>query len=405
MKIHDAPLLITALIAVLAPLICEIPVPLRMPMIVLEIAFGILVGPHLLKLAQPDGMLAVLSYIGLIFLFFLAGMEIDLRRIQGRPLSLAVKGWFFSLVVAFLISWGLYKAGFILTPHLVAVALTTTALSVLFPMLRDSGELETRFGKYVTAAGAVGEFGPIVAISLLFTREDHQIVQIALLVLFIVVAVVAAYLTLLPTPPRMVAFFTRTMETASQLPVRFAILLLAILIVLAERFGLGMVLGAFSAAMVIGLGTNSEKGYVLRHKLDAIGFGFLIPMFFVTSGMRFGLNALLSGPQTYMRVPVFLVLFLVVRGLPTLLYRRHLPSQQLAPLALYSATELPLIVAITELGVRSGRMQPDNAAALVGAGMLSVLLFPLAASVLRRRAQAPVQALSTSIAEVNVDGS
>ncbi|HMK29033.1 MAG TPA: cation:proton antiporter, partial [Terriglobales bacterium] len=238
MKIEDAPLLITAFIAVLAPLLAELPVPLRMPIVVLEIAFGILVGPHVLKLARPTGMLAVLGYLGLVFLFFLAGMEIDLRRIQGKPLSLAVKGWFFSLALSFLISWGLYKANFILTPHLVAVALTTTALSTLFPILRDTGELETRFGKYLLAAGAIGEFGPIVAISLLFTREDSQAVQIALMCLFVAVAVVAGYLALLPASPRLIAFFNRTMESASQLPVRLAILLLAVLIVLAEKFGL-----------------------------------------------------------------------------------------------------------------------------------------------------------------------
>ena len=393
MKIEDAPLLITAFIAVLAPLLAELPVPLRMPIVVLEIAFGILVGPHVLKLARPTGMLAVLGYLGLVFLFFLAGMEIDLRRIQGKPLSLAVKGWFFSLALSFLISWGLYKANFILTPHLVAVALTTTALSTLFPILRDTGELETRFGKYLLAAGAIGEFGPIVAISLLFTREDSQAVQIALMCLFVAVAVVAGYLALLPASPRLIAFFNRTMESASQLPVRLAILLLAVLIVLAEKFGLDMVLGAYSAGMVVGLGTNSERGYTLRHKLDAIGFGFLIPMFFVTSGMRFGLNALLQGPQTFMRVPLFLLLFLVIRGAPVLLYRRHLPLKDLAPFALYSATELPLIVAITELGVQTGRMQPDNAAALVGASMISVLVFPLGASILRRGAQARAQAV------------
>jgi Kef-type K+ transport system membrane component KefB len=177
------------------------------------------------------------------------------------------------------------------------------------------------------------------------------------------------------------------MHASSQVPVRLCLLVIAALVVLAEQLGLDMILGAFAAGSVVGLASRGEGGVILRHKLDAIGFGFLVPMFFVTSGIKFDVEALLASPSALLRLPVFLLCFLVVRGVPVCLYRREVEQADLLPLALYAATALPLVVAITEIGVATGRMRTDNAAALVGAAMLSVLLFPLSALILRRRGQ------------------
>jgi Kef-type K+ transport system membrane component KefB len=253
------------------------------------------------------------------------------------------------------------------------------------PILRDSGELSTRFGTYVVAAGAMGEFGPIVLLSLIMTREHTRWVQTALMAFFVLFALVAAALALLPKPPRIVAFLGTTMNSASQLPVRISILVLALLIAIAEKFGLDLILGAFTAGMIVSLGSKGTQGTRLTHRLEAIGYGFLIPMFFVTSGMHFDVQALITSPRALLRLPLFLLLMLVARSVPIIFYRYELAKEDRLPFVLYSATSLPLLIAIAEIGVQTGRMLPDNAAALVGAGMLSILLFPITALISRRR--------------------
>ncbi len=386
MDINASSLLLTAFIAVVAPLVCELPIGLKLPMVVLEVILGVVVGPQVLGWARPDGMLAVLGQLGLIFLFFLAGMEIDVKSIRGTPLLKASVGWGLSMVVAMVIAAGLYRFTFIDNYVLIGAIMTTTTLGTLMPILRDSGELETKFGSHVLAAGMVGELGPIVLVSIVFTRDHTHWLQTFLLVTFIFVVIGAAAIALWPSPPRVLALIGRTMESTSQLPVRIAILVLMLLVALANKFGLDMILGAFASGMVVGLATKGEQGRSLHHKLDAIGFGFLIPMFFVASGMKFDLQALLDNPQALLRVPLFLLFFLIVRGAPALLYRNELATEQLLPFALYSSTALPFVIALSELGVSTGRMRTDNAAALVGAGMLSVLLFPMTAMILRKRA-------------------
>jgi Kef-type K+ transport system membrane component KefB len=399
MEFNGAALFITAFIAVLAPLISEIPIGLRLPMVVVEVGLGIVVGPHVLGWASPTGMLGMLGYFGLIFLFFLCGMELDFEAIRGKPLKLAVTGWGLSVVVAFAMSALLDWTHLIQAPLLIAVALTTTGMGTLMPILRDSGELGTRFGTYVVAAGAIGEFGPIVLLSVLLTREHTRWIQTALMLFFVVLALLAAGIALLPKTPRIVSFLADTMNSTSQLPVRIAILVLALLIAIAEKFGLDMILGAFTAGMIVSLGSKGIQGTKLVHRLEAIGYGFLIPMFFVASGMHFDIHALVASPRALWRLPLFLLLMFVARSVPIVFYRYELAKEDRIPFVFYSATSLPLLIAIAEIGVQTGRMMPDNAAAIVGAGMLSILLFPITALLSRRYATIPTAIATTRAQE------
>ena len=272
---------------------------------------------------------------------------------------------------------------------MIATALATTAVGVLLPILRDSGELKTRFGNLVMGAGAVGELGPVVVVSIVLTREHTAWHQTALLLAFAAIALTAAAAALHVRLQPIVQLLGRTLHASSQLPVRICILLMVGLVVLADEFGLDLILGAFAAGMVVRLASEGEKGEVLREKLEAIGFGFLVPLFFVLSGIKFDLGSLLESSDALLRVPFFLALFLLVRGAPSLLiYRNALAKRERLPFVLYISTALPLVVAITDIGVATGRMRSDNAAALVGAGMVSVLLFPLIALTLRKRAGA-----------------
>jgi Kef-type K+ transport system membrane component KefB len=370
-------LLLIAAIAVAAPVAAERLKKFNVPSVVLEILLGIIVGPYVLKLAHPDGFVNGLSDIGLAFLMFLAGYELDLHRIRGRPLRVGLLGWLMSLAVALAFSFILVSTGLALDTLIVGLALTSTALGTLLPMLSDTGVLETKFGALVLGVGTVGEFGPIVAVAVLLTRKDPVITS-ALLVLFVAVAVICALLATRRQPPRLVALLRRHLHSSAQLPVRVSVLLVVLLAYVAFKLGLDVLLGAFAAGVVVRLFTVGPDSEVIKGKLDALGFGFLIPIFFIASGFSFNVRVLFHSPTDLLRVPLFLALLLVVRGLPALvLYRKDLPRQQRTALALFSATGLPLIVVITDLGIAQGRMIPENAAALVGAGMLSVLLFPM----------------------------
>jgi Kef-type K+ transport system membrane component KefB len=387
MLLHELhSLLLIFVIAVAAPLLCEWIPGIRLPLVVMEILLGILIGPQVLGLAAVGPTIEVLANFGLAALFFLAGFEIDFPAIRGRPLASATLGWLASLVVCLGVGFGLEACGIVDSGFIVGAALATTALGTLMPILRDAKELSTRFGAYVVASGAVGEFGPIVLIALaLATGEGEHGGALVLMVFFTALTVVGAFIALKYRPPRLVVVLQDKMDTSAQLPVRLAILVLASLVILARNLGLDSILGAIAAGILVRLASPGQYGEKLHRKLDGIGFGFLVPIFFVTTGLRYDLHALVTSKLALLQLPMFLALFFVVRGLPALwIARRDLDVRSRLALGFLASTELPLVIAIAGIGVRSGRLMPETAASLVGAGMASVLLFPLAALALRK---------------------
>jgi Kef-type K+ transport system membrane component KefB len=384
-EISRSNLLIVALVAVLAPILADT-IRIKFPVVVAEILLGILIGPDVLGWVHTDALLSELSDIGLAFLFFMAGMEIDFDRIRGAPARLAATGWAISLALGPLIAALLWALGAVGAPLLVGLALTTTALGTLLPIVRDAGLLEQRLGAYVLGVGSAGELGPILAMSIGLALASGEPWRTALLFVFAAVVVVVAAVAVRAQPPRLVRLVEATMHTSGQLAIRLAMLVLIALYVLAAELGLDVILGAFTAGVVVGLVTRGKDAQVFHIKLDAIGFGFFIPIFFVQTGMEFDMDALFGDPSSLLLVPAFAALFLLVRGLPALLlYRGALDRPELPRLALLSATALPLIVAITEVGTETGHMDETEAVALVGAGMFSVLAFPLVALRARRR--------------------
>ena len=319
-------LLVIAVIAATAPLLVDIPKSVRVPVVVVEIVAGIIVGPHVLDLVEPDSLIVFLSSVGLAFLFFLAGMEIDFLQIRGRPAKLAVWGWLFSLALAFAIAGVLQATGFVSSTLLIGIALSTTAIGTLMPILRDAGELDTPLGPYTVAAGVAGEFGPIIAISLLLSQAAGPGLNAVILIAFAVISLGLGVIALRARPGRVVRTIERTMNSSGQFAVRLAVLILVALIFLTEEFGLDVVLGAFAAGIIVGLVTKSEAAEPVRLKLEGIGFGFFIPIFFIVSGVKFDLPALFPSAESILRLPLFLGLFFVVRGAPVLLfYRKDVP--------------------------------------------------------------------------------
>lgn len=387
METYRSELFVIALVAALAPLLAELPSRFRVPVIAAELLLGIFIGPHIFHLVSPDGLVGMLGELGLTFLLFMVGLEIDLGDIRGKPLALAVGGWCLSFAVAMVSMLIVHAIGLIKAPPiLAAVALSTTALGVLAPILRDEGVLESDFGGLVMSAATMGEFGPLVVISLLLIPTHGTVIHTIFIVAFIIVAFLAAYMVIQVRSSKLIDVLAHTMQSSGQLPVRICIALQALLVVLAAKFGLNIVIGAFAAGMVVGLTSRGERGMVLRQKLDAIGYGFLIPIFFINAGMRFDVSALWASPLVPVQLIALLGLMVLIRGMPVLLYGRSLSRSDQLPFALYSATGLPLIVIIAEFGVSSGLMAEDRAAVLVSAGMISVLLFPILAQKVRERA-------------------
>jgi Kef-type K+ transport system membrane component KefB len=376
-----AALVVIVAVAAIAPFVADrLHAWIALPVVVAEIMLGIVVGPDVLGLVTvtDTDVVSALSDLGLAFLMFLAGYEIDFARIKGRPLRLSVLGWLVSLVLA--VATGLLLAGSEEAGLVVGLALTTTALGTILPILRDSGQATTPFGVRVLAVGAVGEFGPILAVAFAFSG-DRPVHTTLVLVLFAIVGVLAAWVAQRPRHPRIARLVAATLGTSAQLGVRICVFVVIGMFALAEFLGLDPILGAFTAGIVVHLflaaGSEHEAEAVLS-RLEGIGFGFFIPLFFVVSGVRFDLDALLSSSRALLLLPVFLVLFLVMRGLPTwLLHRNELPGRQPVALGLFAATALPLVVVITSIGVDQGAVLPATAASLVGAGMISVLVFPL----------------------------
>ncbi|HVE68518.1 MAG TPA: cation:proton antiporter [Solirubrobacteraceae bacterium] len=358
------------------------------PVVVVELALGIVVGPQVLDLAQLDDFTRFLGSLGLGMLFFFAGYEIDFARIRGRPLALAGLGWALSLALAYAVGGVLALAGVVLSLLYTGSALATTAIGTLIPILRDAGELRTRFAPYLLAAGALGEFGPILLITLVLAGSQ-PLHEAAILTLF-AAAALATGVFAVRGATRGWPLLERAMETSSQLAVRLALALVFGLVALASELGLELLLGGFVAGLIVRQSLGEREAGGFESKLAAVGYGLLIPFFFVTSGMAFDGEALTSSAPALLELPLFLALFLVVRGVPALLlYRRELPAlRDRAALGLYCATELPLVVAITTLAVEQGDMRASTAAALVGASMVSTVVFPLVALALRRPARA-----------------
>ncbi len=372
-------LFVVAAVAALAPLIAAFIPKQLVPQIVLLIAGGIVIGPHGLGIDSTTEI-QLIANVGLGFVFLLAGFEIDPGMLFARPGRLAFAAWVTAAVSAAAIVGALAAVGFVKAFVPVALALTTTSMGTVLPILRERGMLRGAFGRYFLATGAIGELFPILAIAIFLGVHNRFYALISLATIGVVALVLAAFPKLV-RGGRIADIVAAGADATGQTTLRWSILLLLGLLVLAGEFGLDVVLGAFLAGMVLRRWAPGDV-HDFGAKLDAVAYGFFVPVFFVTAGMGVDIQSIRDSPA---RLLVFLALLLLVRGVPALfIYRQALPSRQRVQLMLCSATTLPLVVALTEIGLASGIMRSENAAALVGAGVLSVLIFPLIAVTLER---------------------
>jgi Kef-type K+ transport system membrane component KefB len=385
---------IVVVAAVAAITVAYLPKRFAPPVVVLELLLGIVIGPEVLEIADSSDFVEFFANLGLGMLFFFAGYEIDFERIKGTPMKLGALGWVLSIGLAYGIGGALAAAGIVVSFLYVGSAMATTAIGTLIPILRDNGELKTRFGTYLLAAGGAGEFGPILLVTLVLSTTNplHEaVILLGFIALALALAVISVRYAWRGWPA-----LERTFEASSQLAVRVTVVLVFGLVLLAGDLGLDILLGGFVAGMITRLALKGQELQIFESKLTAVGFGFFVPFFFVTSGIEFDLAALGSA-EAIAKLFLFFALFLVVRGVPAmLLYRGVLSVRDRAALAFYSATELPLVVAITTIATEQGHMKTSTAAGLVGAAMLSTLIYPFVGMALRQDRGASAGSASTA---------
>jgi Kef-type K+ transport system membrane component KefB len=382
-------LLLVVVVAFASPFLLGLVPRLKLPSVVLEIVLGIIIGPSVLGWVEVDQTIEVLALIGLALLLFLAGLEIDFSRLRGRLLELATVGWLVSFAIAVVIAFGLEAAGLVETPLLVAIILCSTSLGVIIPVLKDADELSTRFGQLILAAASIADFGAVLLLSFFFSGEGGPGSTAVLLAVFVgLLAITFVVVRTAERSRRIEEDLLAQQDSSAQIRVRAAVVLMIGFVALAEGLGLEVILGSFAAGALLSL-LDPDRRMTHPHfrvKLEAIGFGIFIPVFFVTSGIRFDLDALVEDPSNFAMVPIFLGALFAVRGLPALLYRNFLGPRRAAVAGVLQAISLPFIVAATTIGMDLGLMDAAEASALIAAGLASVLLFPIGGLSLLRRA-------------------
>jgi Kef-type K+ transport system membrane component KefB len=324
-----------------------------------------------------------MSMFGLAFLLLLAGLEIDIDRLRGRLLRTTALGFAVSFALALVVGFLLRAGGLVKSPLLIAVILSATGLGIILPILKDAGQTSTPFGQVVVAGASIAEVTPIVLLSLFFSSESGGIGgKLVLLIGFVVfVAAIGASILGAQRSMRISSTLLRLQDTTAEIRVRGAFLLLALFVVLASKFGLEAILGAFLAGATLKL-VDRDEGMThafFHRKLEAAGFGVFVPFFFVSTGIRLDVDSLFASSSALGRVPIFLGALLLIRGLPALFYRTFGSGRQLAGAGLLQATSLSIPVVAGQIGVDLGLIRPTNYVALVAAGLISVIVFPLVA--------------------------
>ena len=376
--------------ATAAPLLDDLlPLP-KVPPIVSEIVAGIVIGPVALDLIDATAPLDVFASIGLVFLFFLAGLEIAFDAHDDRHLGVVGAAFLISLGLALAVALVFDAVELVDAPLLVAIILAATSFGIVVAVLNDAGQTGTPFGQLVIAAASIADFTTVVLLSLFFSSSGASFeTTLVLMLLFLgVVAVIGLVIAGARGSAALNATVTRLQRTSAQIGVRIAFLLLVVLVYMSEEFGLEVVLGAFLAGAMVSLldREHAVRSTGLQDKLEGIGFGVFIPVFFVVSGVRLDLDSLFDSLDTVVLVPLTVLALLLVRGAPALIYRRFVPRREALSAGLLQATSLSFIVAATQIGVEIGKLDSAAAAALVTGGVISVLLFPALALRLMRPA-------------------
>jgi Kef-type K+ transport system membrane component KefB len=380
-------LLALAVAAFAAPLAARA-IPRRLvPPVVLEVLAGIAIGPQGLGLVHPTDGVYTLYLLGFGFLLFLAGQEIEVRRFRGPTFRLTAASFVIGLVISVPVAFILRLIAPSADVRLMALAMTASSLGVIVPVLRDANEINTDFGQLAVMAGSVGEFAALLLLTILFSADPQptweQVAYVAALGAAAVIGAIA--LRRGWRSPWLRRNLLATDQTTAQLRVRGAFVILLAFAAIAHEFGVDSLLGAFVAGVVLNIADSDDRPTQERYrgKLNAIGYGFLVPVFFIVTGVQFDVKSLFASASSLALLPALVVGIIIVRAAPAVIYRRQVGARPAAAAGFLQATTLTFPVVVAEVGRSLSLLSSATAAALVGAALLSVLIFPAAALALQ----------------------
>lgn len=380
MEVSYGGVLVVIAAAVAAPIIAGLAPQLRLPAVALEIVIGLILGPSVLNVVEVDLTLSLLSTLGVGYLLFLAGLELDLTTLHGRA-GVIFTSFGMTCVLGLVFGGVLQVFDLHDQPLLLAIALASTSLGLVVPILREAGQTTNDFGQTIMAAASMAEFGALLLLTLFYSSGgENTATAVVLIAIFCTMALIVGLTVAgLNRLPSVWPALERLADSSSQLTVRAVLVVFLIFLALSTRLGLEAILGAFVAGALLRFLDHGDhlQNPSLKPKIEAIGYGFLVPIFFVTSGVQVDLDALLSSPKHLILVPVFVLLMLIVRGLPSYICFRGLFGQrQRLGGSILQATNLTFIVVVAQLAAETGDLDSATAAALVAAGVLSVLIYP-----------------------------
>lgn len=380
MEVSYGGVLVVIAAAVAAPVLAGLAPRLRLPAVALEIVLGLVLGPAVLDVVQVDLTLSLLSTLGVGYLLFLAGLELDLTTLHGRTgpvfASFGVTCGLGLVFAGAIHLWDVHDQ-----PLLLAIALASTSLGLVVPILREAGQTRNEFGQTVMAAASVAEFGALLLLTLFYSAggDSTGTVAVLIVVFCVMIALIGLSIAGISQVPSVWPALERLADTSSQLSVRAVLVVFFVFLAVSTRLELEAILGAFVAGALLRYLDRDKhlENPSLKPKIEAIGYGFLVPIFFVTSGVEVDLDALLDSPKHLVLVPVFVVLMFVVRAVPSYVFFRGLFGERRRRAgAVLQATNLTFVVVVAQLANDTGDLDGATSAALVAAGVLSVLLYP-----------------------------
>ncbi len=369
-RIDFVPLLIVISLAFLVPLVLSRMKRAVIPIVVGEIAAGILVGTSGLHLVEQNIVLEILSDLGFAYLMFLSGLEIEfssivselantdgpqIRRWLNSPFAIGGSVFSLTLIGSTISAFLLRGLGLINDVWIMALILSTTSLGVVVPVLKERGLSSDDYSQSILVSSLIADFATILLISIyvLFRSEGLTLEILLVLVLFLAFVVVYRLARLFQRHLPAERVFEELSSATSQIKLRGSFAVALVFIALAESLGIENILGAFLAGVIISLLSEGE-GSILREKLDAIGYGFFIPIFFIMVGVRFDLPALLSSSSALLLLPLLLGIAYVVKLAPSLIYRFKYSWRETFGAGMILSSRLSLIIAAAAIGLEMG---------------------------------------------------
>lgn len=375
-------LLILAVVAFFTPFLVAKLKKIKIPYQVGEIFIGIILGKSFFNIIKPDVWILFLSNLGLAYLMFLSGLEInfddlklkDNESIIDSKIFLSVKMFIISLIVSIVLSFSLKFIGINNGTLFFALLFTAAAPALLVPILKAKHILNSDFGQSLLIFGLIGELASLIGITFISSVTTYGLSLKSFTFLIIFGAAFIMYF--LAKFLFKINDFSAVTFKNLHLSVRGAFALVLVLVAVAEKVGSEIILGSFLAGIIFSLLVGKAKEEI-SHQLDVIGYGFLIPIFFIMVGVNIDLNAIIENPGSIAKIPVFLIIFFLVKFIPCLLLRKKYGIRNSLASAMILTAQLSLVIVGAQMALNLGYINNSDYSAFIVTTVISCILFPI----------------------------